>query len=200
MTHPRTTRRIRSAGFTMVELMVSAGILVIISSLVLVQHARFSGNLLISNLAYDMALTLRQAQVYGLSVREFGTGSGEFDIGYGVHFDQATPTSYVLFVDRDKNGLYGGSTENVEIFTLRQGNFIRDFCATLPSGAEKCSGSSFTTLDIVFVRPNPDAHIRSDIVGDLYESARTTVESRQGVTRTIDVVATGQISVPQLSQ
>ncbi len=184
----------------MIELMVSAGILVVISSLVLAQHSRFSGNLLISNLAYDMALTLRQAQVYGLSVREFGTGSGEFDIGYGVHFDEATPTSYILFVDRDKNGVYGGVTENVEIFTLRQGNTIQGFCATLSSGVEKCSGGGFTTLDIVFVRPDPDANIRSDIAGDLYESARVTVESRQGVTRTIDVVATGQISVPQLGQ
>lgn len=183
----------------MVELMVSAGILVIISSLVLVQHARFSGNLLISNLAYDIALTLRQAQVYGLSVREFGTGSGEFDVGYGVHFDQSSPTTYVLFVDRDKDGRYGGAADNVEIFTLRQGNTIDGFCATLPSGSEKCANVEFTTLDIVFVRPDPDANIRSDVVGDLYESARITVKSRQGVTRAIDVVATGQISVPQLS-
>ncbi len=193
-------RRTQSSGFTVVELMVSASILIVITSVVFAQHSRFSGNLLISNLAYDMALTLRQAQVYGLSVREFGTGSGEFDIGYGVHFDQSTPTAYILFVDRDKNGRYDSVAENVEIFSLRQGNLIRQFCATLSSGTEKCAGSGITILDIVFVRPDPDANIRSDVAGDLYRSARITVESPQGVARLIDVVATGQISVPHLSQ
>jgi hypothetical protein len=88
----------------------------------------------------------------------------------------------------------------VEIFTLRQGNHILQFCATLPLGGEKCSGSGMTMLDIVFVRPDPDANIRSDVAGEIYRSARVTFESPQKVSRHIDIVATGQISVPHLSQ
>jgi|TARA_Y100000310_G_scaffold345866_1_gene471951 prepilin-type N-terminal cleavage/methylation domain-containing protein len=190
----------RKKGFSLVELLVSMGVLVMITTLVLISHAQFSGNILIGNLAYDIALSVRQAQVFGLSVREFGTGSSEFDIGYGVHFDTGNNASYVLFADRDKDNIYDGSSELAELFTIGRGNTISQFCATLAAGTEKCSGSDITALDITFERPNPDAVIKSNIGADTYASAKITVRSPQGSTRSITVRSTGQISVEQTTQ
>src|SRR3989344_6228445 len=81
-----------STGFTLIELLVVTAIIVIVTSLVLINNNRFGGTVLLQNLAYDMAPSVREAQVYGISVLSFG---GEFDFGYGMHFT-ANSQTYVL--------------------------------------------------------------------------------------------------------
>lgn len=185
----------KNSGFSLVELVVSVAIFTIITSVILARHSQFSGTLLLENLAYDIALSIRKAQVFGLSVREFTTGSSEFNVGYGVHFDSADNTSYIFFADRDRDEAYGGSGEIVETFSLRRGNTISEFCGILANGTEKCTDSGVTFLDIVFERPNPEAIIKSNLPGNTYESARITVSSPQGTTWNVETFITGQISI-----
>lgn len=182
-------------GFSLVELVVSVAIFLVITAVILVKHSEFSGTLLIENLAYDIALSVRKAQVFGLSVREFSVGSQEFNVGYGVHFDSASNNTYIFFADRNRNEKYDDSSEILETFTLRKGNTISEFCGILASGTEKCSPSDISFLDIVFERPNPDAIIKSNIAGDTYAAAKITVASPQGTKWNINIVTTGQISV-----
>lgn len=182
-------------GFSLVELVVSVAIFLVITAVILVKHSEFSGTLLIENLAYDIALSVRKAQVFGLSVREFGVGSQEFNVGYGVHFDSASNNTYIFFADRNRNEKYDDSSEILETFTLRKGNTISEFCGILASGTEKCSPSDISFLDVVFERPNPDAIIKSNIAGDTYASAKVTVASPQGTKWNINILTTGQISV-----
>ncbi|MEK7601465.1 MAG: prepilin-type N-terminal cleavage/methylation domain-containing protein [Patescibacteria group bacterium] len=181
-----------SRGFTLIELMVVTGIIAIISGLVLVNNNKFGGAVLLENLAYDMALSLRQAQVYGISVQRF---NGAFGAAYGVHF---TPSAggaqslYVLFADAvNKNGLYD-SGELVQSTKVAQGYTVSNLCANA-AGSETCAQAS--ALDITFQRPEPDAYIRISGAGSLYESATITVSSPRGDTRRITVYANGQISV-----
>lgn len=188
-------------GFTIVELLVTISFFVIVTSTILVRHATFSGNLLLTNLAYDIALSIREAQVFGLSVSEFGTGTGEFDVGYGVHFDSGDNTSYILFADREpKDQRYNDDddSETVDVFNIHKGNTISLFCGVLSSGTEKCSSTDISHLDIVFERPNPDAIITSNIAGESYSSAKIVVRSPQGKERTIIIGITGQIYVEPL--
>lgn len=182
-------------GFSLVELIVSVAIFLVITSIILVKHSQFSGTLLIENLAYDIALSVRKAQVFGLSVREFTPGSNEFNVGYGVHFDSASNNTYIFFADRNRNEKYDDSSEIIETLTLRRGNTVSQFCGTLASGLEKCSPSDISFLDIVFERPNPDAIIKSNVSGDVYISAKVTVTSPQGTQWNINTLMTGQISV-----
>jgi prepilin-type N-terminal cleavage/methylation domain-containing protein len=180
-----------TGGFTLIELLVVAGIIALISSLVLVNNNRFGGQVLLQNLAYDMALSIRQAQQFGISVQNF---QGDFGAAYGMHF-QLTPTDgngvYVLFADAvDRNGLYGDG-ELVQSTTISQNYRIADLCVT-NSGVETCGLSS---LDITFQRPEPDAYIRSTVVSGLSESARIRVVSPRGDTKDITVEANGQIAV-----
>ena len=193
----------KSSGFTMIELIVVASIFVLITTIILVKHSGFNSSTVLGSLAYDIALSIRQAQVFGLAVREFREGgSATFDTGYGVHFDSSTPKSYILFADTDREFDYDGDSEKDEVFTIDRGNFISDFCATNSSNVEKCSSSgtgNLTHLDIIFDRPDPEAIIRTNLseppLLEIYGSARIVVSSSNGAERVIRVFSTGQISV-----
>jgi len=55
-------------GFSLIELMVTIGILVLVSGVVFFNHSQFNNHVIIENLAYEISLTIRQAQSYGLQV------------------------------------------------------------------------------------------------------------------------------------
>ena len=179
-------------GFTLIELMVVTGILVVITSLILANNTRFGGAVLLENLAYDIALSVRRAQVYGIAVQRFGTD--DFSAGYGVNFTLATPAVYILFADKE-NGIYDtGNSELVESVSIQGGYKIVDLCATSPSRPSETCGLS--SLDILFKRPEPDAFIRAG--GNLQEKARIILESPRGNRTSIIVEASGQIAVEKI--
>ncbi len=184
-------------GFTMVEVLVTLAIFSIISGVVLTRYKDFSGGIVLSNLAYEIAITIRQAQVYGLSVKNTLTSQSNFNFPYGIHLPGPLSNSFVLFADVDNNGYQ--SSEIIETLTTRQGNTIYNFCAVTGSSVSKCNVGTpqlITSLDIKFLRPDPEAIIKSNISGDVYKEASITVRS-PGTDRnkTISIKSTGQISV-----
>jgi prepilin-type N-terminal cleavage/methylation domain-containing protein len=180
-------------GFTLIELLAVTGIIVVISSLVLSNYNGFGGEVLLENLAYDIALSVRQAQEYGISTQSFG---GNFNYAYGMHFATNSGNAqsiYVLFADVDGNGLYDSSGgETVQSTTVAQGYSISALCATA-AGSSTCTPA--TTLDVTFQRPEPDAYIRIPGVAGIFESATITVTAPRGATKNILVYANGEISV-----
>jgi len=186
-------------GFTLIELLAVTAIIGIISTIVLANNNKFGGSVLLQNLAYDIALTVRQSQVYGISVRGF---NGTFSAAYGMHFQVAQGSAapiYVLFADLDNNGIYN-SGELVQSTTVGQGYLLTGLCVTPPSGSEQCG----TSLDITFKRPDPDACISingsspMDVNGNCTggaQSARIEVTSPQNQHKNIIVEVNGQISV-----
>ncbi|MEX0917161.1 MAG: prepilin-type N-terminal cleavage/methylation domain-containing protein [Candidatus Paceibacterota bacterium] len=195
----------RKKGFSLIELLVSVAIITLITGVVLANHARFGGSVLLGDLAYEIALSMRQAQIFGISVREFGVGSGQFDVGYGIHFNGFFEgSSYVFFSDTDDDQVYDYTTdpltsdELVEVFRIGRNNMISDFCGVRPDLTTDCyADGDIDLLNISFKRPNPEATIKSDIPSVVYNSAIITVRSPQEITRTITVESTGQISVEQ---
>ncbi len=197
--------RRKQGGYTIIELAVVVIIFILLTAVVLASNSRFGGNILVTNLAYEIGLAIRQAQVYGISVREFNTS---FTSGYGVHFDSSKSTSFLLFGDADGDKKYTApaqglpNTELLEQYNIdpssvtTRGNTIKNFCVTSTS-TTLCSsdGNGPTSLDIAFLRPNPDAIISTNL-GSGYESATITIESKAGQTRLIKVFNTGQISIP----
>ena len=197
----------RRRGFTLIELVVSMAIFVIISSVVIVSQRRFGGNILITNLAYDVALSVRQAQVYGISVRRAAGAilGQEYTRSYGIHF--GSTGYYVLFVDIDGDGQYNTLADNngtrctpasecVSIFKLEQGNTIKRFCADTDCFGKNENGY-IDQLDILFHRPDPEpiVHgIKTNIM-KTYASASIMVSSPQSVTKSVTVGASGQISI-----
>jgi len=176
----------KSEGFTMVELMVSVSIFVIITTIILASYPRFSSKIVLENVVHQIALSIRQAQTFGLSVRTFGTGLDVFPT-YGVHFsfngvtdsDPADNRNFLIFADilpgfgteNMGNGLYDGISgcnttggECIEQFTIQSTDRIAYLCGNLKAfggTVEEPNGGdcSLTSLDVSFSRPDPDANI-----------------------------------------
>jgi len=189
---------LRGSGFTLVELLVTMSILVVITSMILANYPGFSETLALKRTAQEIALTIRQAQVYGLSVREFGAGSGIFP-GYGVHFDIAgSPDTFVLFADANGNKSYdagdgcgGLSTECVQMFKISTGDKISKLCGDQQSSPP--GDCSLSQLDIVYLRPTPTVTLKSG--SSAFSDVNVVVRSPKGEEKTIRVWLSGQIGV-----
>lgn len=171
-------------GFTLVELMVTVTIMMIMTAVVLFNYNRFNESTLLSTFAYDMSLTIRQAQVYGVAVSETpGTGQSSvigndplaysgFSSPYGVYFDSTDgiATPFMLFADIDKDGKYTASDGlPLQTYKFQRGIKIKEICYTDSSGGTKTCGSDLgagptitktaTRLSVTFKRPDPEAKI-----------------------------------------
>jgi prepilin-type N-terminal cleavage/methylation domain-containing protein len=187
-------------GFSLTELIVVLGIFVTITTVVMVRFSLFNNQILTTNLAYDIALSIREAQSYGTNVRGFDPGGGViFDAGYGVHFDESSNNSYIFFADLNQNKEYDNG-ELIDLVTIGGGHTIKRFCGAV-GGVEDCNTDAPPwpdELDIVFTRPSPDAVIRTHGPPGLtkdYEVGTIVITSTQGTEREIRVFSTGQISI-----
>lgn len=191
-------KKLSLRAFTLIELLVVISIFTFISILILANNSRFNSSVLLGSLAYDIALSVRQAQVYGVSVQAY---NATFQSGYGIHFSTNPGTSYLLFADTGDGA--GGPPDNryedstfqfpdgaLKTYSVGQGHTVQSVCGITPGGQSNCA---ITSLDVVFHRPNPDANITSG--GISYPNATVTVASPSKETRTIHIDSTGQISV-----
>jgi prepilin-type N-terminal cleavage/methylation domain-containing protein len=146
-----------NAGFTLVELMVSLAIMVIILAVVSVNYRKFDSGMTLTNLAYDVGLSIRKAQTYGLSVRGVAVNSTQsFQYPYGIHFDNSSPKSYFIFADMNDNQVYDSGTDTkVDSYTIKGPFSITSLCVLDSSDNPTCGG--YSNFDISFERPNPDA-------------------------------------------
>ena len=204
-------KRIKSAcGFTLLEVLIVSAIFVIIAGALIGQNRVFQSNVETANLAYEIALTIREAQVLGLGVRQFG---GVFTEAYGIHFEEpdVDSLSFLLFVDRSPsnpsaaNLRYDGPVTDptIERFELRGGNQIVELCGTRTSGSTHCSalgggGGPLEHVNIIFQRPDPAAKIGIKLSAPKpWEGTRAWLRIRSlgNVEYRVEVTDTGQISV-----
>jgi hypothetical protein len=133
-------------------------IVTLISSTTLFNHSKFNSSVTLENLAYEVALTIRQAQFFGMYVREVNLGTANFDTGYGVYFNKGTdPTSFIFFADLDDDNIYDATGELLDKFNMVSGNNISSICVDNGSGC-----TSVNEVYISFKRPNPDAIIKTN--------------------------------------
>jgi prepilin-type N-terminal cleavage/methylation domain-containing protein len=189
-------------GFTLIELLVVISIMLILTSIFLIRQQRFNSSTVLRSLAYSIALSVRQAQVYGTSFKENSTANA-----YGIYISSGSQNSYILFADINRDGQYSAG-ENVQVFTLAQGYTISKFCATTAGGSptQRCwtaAAPNITHLTILFKRPNPDACFATSAnnnacapipSGETYSSGYIQLMSGSD-TRSVNVTLTGQITV-----
>lgn len=184
-------------------------IFLIITTVTLLRQSKFSSDLLITNLAYEVALTIREAQVYGIGSRVADTDNpSRVRVGYGVHFAQQPNDSYSIFINEPNvegefdDFLFNQDTEEVfDTVDITRDQSIRRFCVS-NGAAYLCSDDvddDIDWLDISFVKPNPDAHIwagQSGESGNVYSNAVIVVESSLGdKCRAVYVSSVGQMYV-----
>ena len=215
--HPARTSA--NAGFTLIEMLVVFGIIIIVTSIVISSQGSFNKTILLANTAYDVALSIRHAETYGLGSRVINVSP---NVGYGIDISRASPDAFILFADsypvpstssichptvdvsapdaKPGNCAYEPlQSETITKYTLGNGVTISDFCAKT-SGTWSCAtsnGLGLVSLDIVFSRPNPTPLMSTN--GN-YSSifpvtnACISLTSRSGGTRFISVSSSGQIS------
>lgn len=219
----RSAGRKAVRGFTLIELLVVFAIITTITGIVLVQHSSFNRSFTLANTAYDIALTLRSAETYGLGNRAAGSVA---NTGYGVHFDKAAPAAFTFFADNSPsvagspchplptlgaaapNAQPGdciytaGSDQKVAAYSIGNGITVSNFCAKDNTGW-KCSTvapQSLSTLDITFSRPNAEPFVFANgNKNKKYSAACLAVTSAQGDNRYVTVSASGEISATATS-
>ena len=203
-------------GFTLLEMMISVAIFAVISSIVLINYNGFNSRILLGNLAYDVALSIRQAQVYGIGARELSTSGTP---PFGIYIDEGTDDTgktdyYIFFSDLGvtPNTTFDGGVatdcthaECLQRYRLQRGNKIKSFCASLGVNPPTCSpaaGSSLQSLAIIFKRPDPDARFyarrEASEGGTIVPADKVTIQiadPTETIIKNVTILNTGQISV-----
>jgi len=198
-------------GFTIIELLVVLAIFAVLSGTLFINYGRFNVGASLDNLVHQIALIVRQAQVYGISVSQSSTQQFR---GYGAYFSVATindQKTFIMFSDKaPADKLYtpaippgqqdncDGLSECVERITIQSGDKVEKIIAN-----EKTSfpGTPAKEVHIVFTRPNPDANIVAYKLSDgtLITTPISDVviylQSLRGDEKKVVVWSTGQIAV-----
>ncbi len=187
------SNRKNNTGFSMVELLVTISILVLVSAVIFFNNAQFNNHIIVENLAYEISLAIRQAQSYGVQVRET---EGSFNEGYGIYFDKDSEQFFIFadsYPEDNPNFVYDlDSDEVVDTLRMTGGNKIDDLCIEKDS-TRTCS---LTDISIAFLRPNPNAIIKTSSVEDTeYDTVEIQIVSPKGIKKKIFVNRVGQISV-----
>lgn len=211
-------RRARAArGFTLIELLAVLSIVLIVSVILLTNNNKFNSAILLRSLAYEVGISVREAQLYGVAVKgaQNGGGSTVFSAAYGVYLDNTMVgvpfAQYFIFADLNNNKQYDpGSDTIADQFKVGSGFQIGAICygtgsamtctqcpsVAYPLGVSSCTVQNPMQLIIYFQRPNPDAVIKQNTLGTLYSNAYVEVFSPvSGAYRWISVTSTGEINV-----
>ena len=182
-------------------MIVVLAIVSLILTVVLGSQSKYSDRLNLKNQAYNVALFIREAQVYSLGVKNSSpSGTQQFNSSYGIAFQTASPNSIIFFIDKNLDGRYTDASELIEQNNFVGGITVNNYCGTNSSGVEDCSTPQLRTIDITFLRPNPIATVLfhnpgGQLINSLYPPSRVELRSPNGALVSIKVDSTGQISI-----
>lgn len=185
-THKKISRK---KGYTLLEFVVVLTIFSIMSSVSIFNYNEYQAKIKETNVTQDIALSIRQAQVYGLSSSDRIVGRNELDednvadVVFGSndnnsgYFDGQSivditqdrsvrgvmisplDNSLVIFEDTVKNKIYD---EGLDIVIDRRAidvSGVEILGIDVCNGAPNCSNVVMDRLDVAFQRPYPDAFI-----------------------------------------
>ncbi len=199
-------------AFTLIEMMVVTGIIVLIMTVTLVSFPQLRGRTLIEREAGRVALALRQAQSYALSVREFDptypdnptcdtSDSSKLPAKfppYGVSFSSsANPKSFKNFGDINCDTFYNSGEEVGSATSLEGGIYI----SKIEDCKNYCVGSDsivIGSIDILYKRPDPTTILTGPDHAPLATGHYVKITLSTGdnaIQKIITVRNTGQVSV-----
>jgi prepilin-type N-terminal cleavage/methylation domain-containing protein len=207
-------------GFTLMEMMVVLGIIVTITAISSIGQSTFNRSIVLTDTAYSLAFSVRQAQTFGISSRRAADVSNP---GYGIYFSRSNLNSYVLFADTTEvrgvasgciKGTPGkpdykpgncwydaGSDAVISTSNFNRGFRILRFCGK--SGVTTiCSdtgGNPLARLDVVYARPNTSTTISGELQSGALVSFTcsevTIADSTGTATRKVRISSLGEVSI-----
>lgn len=190
----RTSLRLSSrGGYTVAEILIVVAIIGFLTAVVVARYRDFDSTTVLKNLAYEIALSVREAQVMTISSSNLGGGGAPLAVGqnsYGISFSENSG-SYIIFNDSNENDQYS-APELVKLITITQGATITDL-------VEYRSGSgaahSITDATITFDRPHLDTTFTTSSGSNNVVEVVLTVTSSRGGERLVHIARSGRISV-----
>jgi prepilin-type N-terminal cleavage/methylation domain-containing protein len=146
-------------GFTMIEMVVSIGIITILAAAFLANYhgAKKSGELNMA--AQKLASDIRLAQSYALGLKEH---SSNVPVRWGVYFNKATANNdkYIIYADTESSNNQSYDTgEEYFVYDLAQGVIIKDIKIDNVSIPNNTLYLTFTLPDAeVQICRNPNGH------------------------------------------
>lgn len=158
-------------GFTLVELLMCIGIMMLMTTALLDNYPETSMRLNVNNTVHKVTALMREAQIRGSAVDSVSSSVG----GYGMYFDRNTKEQVLLFADAIDtsierpyglgvgNGLYDTIpiTEKKKSIILLPGYSFKRICVTNGT-VYVCNHETaldIESLTISFSRPSSIAHI-----------------------------------------
>lgn len=189
-------------GFTLIELLVTMSIFLVIITVVVFRFVSFDSIILLKTLGYDVALSVREAQSYSISV--LGNTSGDFRAAYGVSFSP-NETQYAFFRDAGTGipEYNAGVDDTVSLYSVGSSYTIVDVCIDVIDVSFNvttlCNDDGIGRVDISFRRPEYRALFHAEgYGGSSYNITQTEVklQSTDGTyTTSVVVLLSGQIKV-----
>jgi len=204
-THPR-----RVDGFSLIEMIVVVSIFAIMAGIGMFNYQEFVERIELDELAYDIALTIKQAQTYGISAVEYGSlssASSENSQAVGVFFDKGSGSIFgnqfsVFRTGNTSHDYYDDSIDTlIDEVTVSGGAYISTICLiwiSLPAGGINCLDSSADSVSISFKRPDPESIITLHDGSSTVWTQRILIElSNASATSTANIIIepTGRILV-----
>ncbi len=204
------------SGFTLVEMLVAVAIFAIISSVLLANYPEFRSRAALDNMAHQVALEFREAQVFGISVRGQAIQGQDAQTtfnSYGVYVGPVSPSlggglpELIVFGDKNNNKIYDSrDSETLTIFRLTSGETISQVCTNVnitnyrsDEGLDCGDGQRLQQpVVVMFTRPSPSAVFYNEggsIIPNV-QSVTLELSNRAGnYKRAIQIFSTGQIVV-----
>jgi Tfp pilus assembly protein FimT len=162
------------SGFTLVEMIVITGIIVLLATLALANYRQGEKQYLLQTCKQGVISSLRQGQNMALSSLEF---EGEVPAGgYGLYFSQNSD-NFFLFADKNDDKFYNGLGEKVEEINLPQNIIIFNL--------------NPSPLHIVFTPPWPETFINGSKATEM--ATIVLKEIKKGETTTVSITNQGVI-------
>ncbi len=181
-----------SRAFSLVELLVSVGIISLISAVVFFNYPQFNESTALNRSARELTLAFREAQTRAIAVAPLPDGI--FPKNYGVFIDSTNPGGngkFLIFSDTDNDKKYLASGDVlIKTFTFTRG-------IKIISGGDQ---------HFIYYRPGPKM-IVSDSGGTCLYGDEVQCDASMGPfiikitgadgnnSRTIEIWRTGQISI-----
>ena len=154
-------------GFTLVEMMVTMGVMAAVVTMMFFNYSGFNRGIMINRAARALAYVLRDAQSRSVNVSQLTACNPSPCSNFGVYINKTSPKNgeIILFTDRDANGRYdatgtcgGGTDECVTKTLFTNGVTVSDLRAPPLS-------ATHDAFNVLFYRPDPTVKIKNDIVG-----------------------------------
>ncbi len=144
-------------GITLIELLVSISVITIMSGALLINWHPAQDSFALRRSAAKLSADLKRVRQSSISTSEFScsVSPGEEYGGYGIYLATASPDLYRMYENCNTNYSWD-SGEEIEILDLESGVEISSL---------KINGGSVTTLDLLFIPPNPDTYINTEKIG-----------------------------------